>query len=296
MHKTTLRIFALCVLLLLLPFAALADIAPLPIDFTPGNRIYKKFTLSRFEYKDPSIHVVRSRIRQEEMGCYYYVAKIKIAHPSQLRTMSGGGFNRGMRIEGSLLAKRANAIVAINGDFYAARSERLVLRQGKLYEDSTNDRYDVLLIDENGDFHILMAKDGIAKLDKTTIDGKKVINGFAFGPALIKDGKKVVSSKYAVEYSGPDERRQRMCIAQTGPLEYLFVCCAGPQRGSKGMTLSQLCDVVYDIGGVQNAYNLDGGDSTQLLFLGEKVNDTENPDLRAICDIIYFASAYTQDK
>ena len=43
--------------------------------------------------------------------------------------------------------------------------------------------------------------------------------------------------------------------------------------------------------GVENAYNLDGGNSSALIYLGEKINAKSNPRHRPLSDIIYFASA-----
>ena len=39
------------------------------------------------------------------------------------------------------------------------------------------------------------------------------------------------------------------------------------------------------------AYNWDAGNSAALYFNGEKINDPENPDMRQLSDILYFASA-----
>lgn len=90
-----------------------------------------------------------------------------------------------------------------------------------------------------------------------------------------------------------DKPRQRMCLAQVGPLEYLCIATAGPVRGSDGMTIEQFAAFVHSFG-VQQAYNLDGGDSTMLIFHGEKINDVDNGTLREISDIVYFASTAGQ--
>ncbi|MBR1993480.1 MAG: phosphodiester glycosidase family protein [Firmicutes bacterium] len=57
------------------------------------------------------------------------------------------------------------------------------------------------------------------------------------------------------------------------------------------MTLRQFAELVGSLG-VECAYNLDGGDSTMLIFNGEKVNDKGNQNTRDISDILYFASAW----
>ena len=146
---------------------------------------------------------------------------------------------------------------------------------------------DLLLIDEDGDFHVVFKAD--AGSQDGTVNGKRVINAFFFGPALVVDGKTVegVTGRSMSENEG----RQRMCIAQVGPLHYKAICCAGPARGNAGMTLKQFASFVAEQG-VQTAYNLDGGDSTMIIFRNEKINDVQNASTRSISDIIYFASAW----
>ena len=85
--------------------------------------------------------------------------------------------------------------------------------------------------------------------------------------------------------SHPEEAQQRLCICQTGELEYMIVAC------SQGMLIEQFADLVMSFGDVQTAYMLDGGASTQVVFLGKKINNTTAAG-RNVSDIIYFASAY----
>lgn len=257
----------------------------LPIDFSPGKPVDQANYISDTEYKDPTLHVVIESGRKD--NCDYWLARIKIADPSQLRTAAAGGFENEATIKGTFLAKRQNAVLAIDGDYYAYHPFGLIVRQGVRYRDKLQGYRDVLLIDEDGDFHhVHMPEAGSIG---TTVDGKKIINAFHFGPSLVIDGK--VANLVASWWMVPEEKRQRMCIAQTGELEYMAICCAGPARGSEGMTLRQFANLARSLG-AKSAYNLDGGDSTMLIFNGEKVNDVRNANTRDISDIIYFASAW----
>ena len=82
-----------------------------------------------------------------------------------------------------------------------------------------------------------------------------------------------------------------MALCQVGPLHYKLIVCAGPHRGSVGMTQAKFAAFVARQG-VQVAYCMDGGDSSHLLFQGKKINDPYNPDARDLADIVYFASAW----
>ena len=89
------------------------------------------------------------------------------------------------------------------------------------------------------------------------------------------------------------KKAARSCIAQIerGRMEYLIVVSEGPDESSGGgLTLVEFAAFVSTLG-VQNAYNLDGGNSAALIFMGEKINAADNPYHRPLSDIIYFGSA-----
>ncbi len=263
------------------------DIYALPIDFSGGCELDWHNFSGKSHYKDPTIEVSITNGRYSD--CDWWMADVKIVSPTQLRTVSAGGFNTSMTMTGSYLAKSVNAVLAVDGDYYFYTGKGYILRQGTLYKNILDGTTDILLIDEDGDFHIVrQARQGEGT---DTVNGKKVINAMYFGPALVIDGQPV----HNVTGAGmaEDKGRQRMCIAQVGPLHYKCICCAGPARGSAGMSLQVFTYFVADMG-VQTAYNLDGGDSTMLIFNGEKLNDVNNSSSRKISDILYFASAWDE--
>ena len=279
------RLFAIWIIVLLLLGAAAADeVYTLPIDFSPGMPLDEIYRVGEWEYEDPTIHVKIETGREDE--CDWWIASVQIAHASQLRTAAADGFDSDMKVEGEVMARRVNAVIALDGDYYSYSGRGFTLRQGVLYKDNLPGSNDVLVIDEDGDFHALLAPPRHSV--GTRIDGKDIINAFFFGPALVVDGQ-IRTNGYAPMMAGTGN--QRMAIAQVGPLDYKVICCGSPRRGSTGMTIPQFAEFVAKQG-VQVAYNLDGGDSTVLLFCGEKVNDVNNPDTRPLNDIIYFASAY----
>lgn len=275
-----LTLLALCV-----PAVLAEEVPTLPVDFTPGKPVNQANYISETEYRDPTLHVVIESGRKD--NCDYWLARIKIGHASQLRTAAAATFEVEYAVKGQYIAKRQNAVLAIDGDYFSYYPYGIVMRQGVLYRDKLRKERDVLAVDEDGDFHIFLVPD---KGEVPAVyKGKKLIDAFHFGPALVVDGE--IGSLDASYWLAPESKRQRMCIAQTGPLEYMALCCAGPQRGSEGMDLLQFAQLAKELGAV-TAYNLDGGDSTMLIFNNEKVNDKENQNTRDISDIIYFASAW----
>lgn len=294
MMKTTLiRLLCCALMLALLPLSALAEVLELPIDTSGGLPFQGKFDRNVTVYEDPSIRVEWNKVENGDthFNCIYYYAKIKIANATQLRTAAVNGFDRGNRAKAQVMAKRTNAVLAINGDFYGARSESYVLRQGVVYRDKVGENMDILLIDEDGDFHVLLAADNPAEIDKTTINGKKVINAFSFGPALIVDNQTVLVESSSPTMSAPESRCQRMCIVQTGPLEYMAICVR-----MVGCTAQEMVELVYELcDNVEVAYLLDGGESSQMVFMGALINK-ETRSAREVTDIVYFASAYQPEE
>ncbi|MBQ9263633.1 MAG: phosphodiester glycosidase family protein [Clostridia bacterium] len=273
----------------------------LPIDFSGGMEpIEANFVEDKnsWSYEDPTISVTIETGRTKgNMGCDYWIATIKIQDPSQLRTASKSGFDRSDHVKGTTLAKRMNAVLAINGDYYSYTAKPFVLRQGQMFVNLLDGERDILLIDEDGDFHGLKLPQkeditGVEAEGETVyeIEGKRIINAFNFGPILVLDGKVYEKMALRADMAAKD-RKQRMAIAQSGPLEYKCICCGPPARGSYGMTLMDFAKLVAKQN-VQIAYNLDGGDSTMMIFNGKKINDKKNKSTRDIVDIIYFASAY----
>lgn len=285
MRRHTIRYTALLLAALaLLNAPAGAAGEGLPIDLSGGCPPLAT-GFDGWTYEDPTIRVEITQGRAQE--CDYWVADIQLRDASQLRTAPADTFESEMRVSGEQMAKRVNAVLAINGDYFCYTGIGYIVRQGVTYLNVLWGNRDVLLIDEDGDFHpVAMPQKGSLS---GTVNGKRIINAFFFGPILVENGRRVtyITGNGMAE----DEPRQRMAIAQAGPLHYKCICCATHARGSQGMTLVQFANLVAKQQ-VQTAYNLDGGNSSMMIFNGEKINDPENPDTRDICDIIYFASAW----
>lgn len=303
-HKLAVMIVSLMATISICISKADVAINPLPIDLSGGAPLTQKYSKDLEVYEDPSIRVERYRVQSKEWGCTYYYAVITIRDPSQLRTAPADhkSFISTTRLPVTRIAKRVNAVLAINGDYTGAfsgqRSNSFVLRQGTVYRDTVEPNLDLLLIDEDGDFHVVTPDQrDLAAMDKTQIGGKRVVNAFQFGPALVIDGEKVpdeVLLDYGRNpyYSQPDHRAQRLCIAQIGPLQYMVVCNA-----HYGTDLVTFRDLVLSIAPCQTVYTLDGGGSTQMVFLGTKINNvqTGEQEIRNITDIVYFCSAWFTD-
>ena len=292
--KRILALLTVCALLL--PCFASADVVTLPLDFSGGMKPQAKYPSREDVYDDPSIHAEFEKIEfRDEFYITAYIARVRISNGSQIRTLSAGGFDSRSLASVQNMARRVKAVVACNGDYYSGEAGRYVLRQGIVFRDGIAPNQDLLLIDENGDFHIVLASEGPENMDKTTVDGKRVNNAICFGPSLIRDGEIVVDPENAQPSSHPLQGEQRIVICQTGPLEYLVVAVA-----HWGMELDTFARFLQSLGNVKpeykilHAYNLDGGNSSHLVFMGTWKNQLQKDEYRDVPDIIYFASAYEE--
>lgn len=271
------------------------EFRPLPIDLSGGAPLDVANSNTLMVYEDPTIRVERFAATHDPTTLIqYYAADIRIKDPSQLRTAPADGlsFTSDAKVPVQVIAKRMNAVLAINGDYCTASTEnKYVLRQGTVYKDSVETSLDMLLIDENGDMHIIPAGPELETMDKTQIDGKAVRNVFQFGPGLVVDGKPaedayILDENHSPKYAVPAGGALRMVLIQRGSLHYMAIC------SRYHTNLVQLRDLVLSVApDCVNAYVLDGGGSSQMVFIDTLVNKlTSKP--RPIPDIIYFASAW----
>lgn len=288
--------------------------ARLPLDFTQGGTKPKEANWTYEEklpvaYHDSSIDVtveqgsVTMKVKGKQVKHETFVVRIRIADVSQLRTaVSKDTYSGRGQAKAESIAASKNAVVAMNGDFFKYENDvGYVVRQGEMLRDATGNRrkriFDMLLVDSEGDFHIIPAattKTIEAYIrDELTSNGLTVLDTFNLGPALVLNGEVQDMADTEAARQGSYQWKypqQRICIVQTGHLEYAIVEVYGKTDSSAGMTLQEFAEFVAEqCPGALVAYNLDGGGSTNLIVNGKRVCKT--PGIREITDIIYFASA-----
>lgn len=293
----------LAVLAVLVPSPALVEgwtadparMSPIPLDAAAGSEPLESGYLSDSVYEDATIRVQI----QEDRYCDtpIYVARVRLADASQLRTVAAGRYGSQKVARAEVLADRANAVLTINGDYFTYRTLGLIVRQGRTWRYREDEAVDTLIVDTNGDLHAVLG------LDQQTLDdayqamggsveeGGTILQAFTFGPALVVDGQRAHEVFVRSDHS-EEKKAQRMVIAQDGPLSYVLVCCEGPDEAdSQGLTIEEMAQYMLSLG-VTTAYNLDGGGSTTMVFHGKTVNATNK--LRSISDVICFCSALAQ--
>ena len=237
-------------------------------------------------YSDPTIEAIYYEQRYYSADCHF--VRIKIKHPSQLRTAIAKEVVGSSRSVTSKMAAAKNAVVAINGEFYTQReSSVFIVKQSQMIKSSPASKLHQLIIDTSGNFHITTSKSDSAAMIQQ-LNGQ-IYQGFSFGPALVVDGE---MRDYPGYYFDADSGNPRTCIGQLGELEYLLCVVDGRTDDDRGMNTTRLAGIMAEKGCI-NAYNLDGGGSSTLYWHGKVVNSVNKSGAeRDISDCVYFASAW----
>lgn len=157
------------------------------------------------------------------------------------------------------------------------------MRNGISYRDSSMG-YEALAIMADGSFRVVQEDE--TPLRDLAEDG--AIHVFSFGPALVVDGEITVTREDEVGKAMADN--PRTAIGMIEPGHYIFLVSDGRTRQSEGLTLLQLAEFMQSLG-VTTAYNLDGGGSSTMVFMGEVLNSptTNGRKIteRSVSDIVY---------
>lgn len=219
----------------------------------------------------------------------YFVADVQVEDTSNLYSaFAKNKFGRNIVQTTSTIAEENDAVFAINGDYYGFREDGILIRNGVAYRN------------EAAREGLVFYQDGTMKTyDETSTSAEEllsqgVIDTFSFGPALLEDGKAItdfgnVKVDSNMGNSSIQKSNPRTGVGIISPNHYVFVVVDGRKEGySKGMTLSEFSNLFEELGCTE-AYNLDGGGSSTMYFMGRVVNNPlgKNQE-REISDVLYF--------
>lgn len=285
------RILCLMAALALLPLASALAFEPIPFEIAPApyEPHQECFLPDNGGYHDDSLDIRIEMLRKGETNVM--AVYVTLADATQLRT-GPAAYNR--PLSGALattdrIAKRYNAVLAINGDYYSYENSKkgVIVRDGVWLRENYAWERDSLVIDANGDFSIIPTTEEAFK----AFEGE-IIHAFWFGPGLVVNGERISDEDLeALKMNvGKGKKTQRMVLAQLGPLSYLILTCEGPENEKNaGFTLAEMADLCMEMGCI-NAYNLDGGSSSSVALNYQKINALSTHKNRDVGDIIYFCT------
>lgn len=266
------------------PAAITTETTEATTDITSNNTATNDTdTSSDTVYSDDNISVTLTEYRGNDTTIY--VADVTVTSMNYLKTaFAENSYGKNITEKTSSIAENANAILAINGDFYGAQEDGYVIRNGILYRDTAaNDRED-LVIYQDGSFAIINENDTTAS-ELLAAGAWQVLS---FGPALVTNGTVTVSESEEVGKAMASNPRTALGITEDG--HYLFVVSDGRTSESEGLSLYELAEFMQSLG-VTTAYNLDGGGSSTMYLNGEVINQptTSGKSIkeRSVSDIVY---------
>ena len=234
------------------------------------------------QYSDSKTSITLKQYREYDSNIY--VADVTVSDASDLKTaLANNTYGRNITDTTSDMAANNNAVLAINGDYYGARQSGYVIRNGKLYRDTSGKR-DALVIQKNGEFKFVSESETSAS--ELLQDG--ALQAFSFGPVLLNNGEVSVDENDEVGMAMASN--PRTAIGYLGNNHYVFVVSDGRTSESAGLSLYELASFMKELG-VKDAYNLDGGGSSTMVFKGEIINNPttsgRSGEERAVSDIVY---------
>lgn len=240
-------------------------------------------TITDHSYQDENITITITEYREHDTSIY--VADVQISSPEYLQTaFAQDTYGRNVTEKTSEMAENNNALFAVNGDYYGAREEGLVVRDGVIYRDSTSRNRENLVIYEDGSLDVITERGS----DPEALIEDGALHILSFGPGLVIDGEVAVSKNEEVGQAMASN--PRTAIGMIDDLHYLFVVSDGRTDESEGLSLYQLATFMEELG-VETAYNLDGGGSSTMWFNGEIINVPMSSKginkERSVSDIVY---------
>ena len=243
--------------------------------FTDGQVIQ---TENSYQSANINLTLTRYETMLEEDPEVYFVADIYVRNIEYLRTLfAKDNYGKSINEDMVSMSERSGALVAINSDYYSFRTTGTVIRNGVMYRGGVSPDMEVAILFRDG---TMRAYRNEAELDMEQVMAEGAWQGFCFGPSLLDENGGLLPSYQTVNHD------PRTILGMVEPGHYLFIVIDGRQGGySEGMTYRECAELCQQLG-CQFAFNLDGGKTSQMTFMGQMANQPYNGG-RDTSDIIY---------
>lgn len=230
-----------------------------------------------YEYRSDTLAIEIRRYEKTEPMVAYYVAHIYERDVDSYRSGFGSARLNGRdTADACVMARRYRAVLGMTGDnlLHSDYNRGMMMRDGRIFRAMT--QASVMALTEDFSMRIYNAKDSamLNEIDAGTQDT------FAFGPPLILNG--VLCEKVDDDRVGRINPRAGLGLVEPGHFVAIVVDGRLPHY-SHGMLLSDYAKLFLDEGCVM-AYNLDGGASATMVFMGEYINKRADNHYRSVPD------------
>ena len=216
-------------------------------------------------YSSPDISITVSEETAANGRITYYLADIYVRDITCFQSaLARNTYGSGYRDSITNMSVLNNALLAINGDYYGNTNEGVVIRNGVIYRANRTD-CDVCVLYYDGSMRVMPGS--AFSIEDAVSNG--AWQAWTFGPALLDTDGSVLtkfSSTSRIISANP-----RTAIGYYEPGHYCMIVVDG--RGeSSGISLPDLSQLFYDLG-CRAAYNLDGGNSSIMVWNNEIINE-----------------------
>ncbi len=226
------------------------------LDFENGHWWYRNNALS-IDIRE--VHTTFWNDEKKEVPLIYYVADIRMRDYSSYRS--------GVReyVQPWVYARYEKAVLAITGDNLVSAEKELkgcLIRQGRFYWNAN--QAETLVIEDGMTLRVIPR----GEASQRVLMDHGVRDTYGFGPALVIDGQISSSTlRNRVDHPNP-----RCGIGMIEPGHWIAIATEGRQTDfSYSITLEYFAQMFVDYG-CTVAYNMDGGSSVGIVFMGEALN------------------------
>jgi uncharacterized protein YigE (DUF2233 family) len=257
-------------------FPTLSENGFLPAESAEEEFIHADWKAGRWCYisRDLRVDIVRFSGKVFNKKAVWFVADIRARDGMSFAAFPESAEKPGAKSRPEYIAQKNRVVYAQNGDLWTWRTEEkrypgLIIREGKVIKSQTYKAcceamppLDELSVYEDGRFEVRYP--GEMSAEEYLARGARDV--FAFGPILIRDG--VIDGRLDREYLS---LQPRSAIGMVEPGHYVGILAEGrTKRSSHGTGLKFLAEILLERGCTQ-AFNLDGGQTAAMIFMGELV-------------------------
>ena len=221
-----------------------------------------------WEYKTDTLSIIIDRtIVNEPKLNRIYTAEIRMRGEDAFRTVQAAENRNGMgSIHPWVLARDGQCVLMVTGD-NLIQSDTMykgtIIRGGIVFQN----RKAVGSMAMYPDLTMRLIDANSMDADELLMDGARDV--FSFGPVLVSDG---VVNEAAGQHRLSRRNNPRTGLGMIEPGHYIVIVVDGRQPDySVGMLLDEFAQLFVDRG-CKVAYNLDGGVSACMVFMGEQLN------------------------
>lgn len=276
--------FITCLLVALFCLSTITAQAALNGDFpttdesgfpSKGEFVYENPQEGIWRYLSPSLRIEIIRHNDLERKIIYTVADIRTLEGERFTLTPKDPQRRMERMDYiPIIAQENGVIFATTSDFAHLRIRQkrrvgILIRDGEILSELTYRKrmnklpnLDILALFANGDMH---AYDFNAYTAQEYLD-MGATDVLAFGPILIQDGiiNEAVLRKLGLY------REPRVAIGMVERGHYISIMVESRHENSRGMNTIELAEVFLEHG-CHMAFNLDGGQSAVMVFMGQQI-------------------------